>query len=653
MPSYSLDIKKDSPLHRKLITRLDSRITLAEGGQQTRHAQWAKAEETILAYIPETEADATRRTARQNGDPRFTTIMLPYSYAMLMSAHTYWTSVFFARNPVHQFTGRHGEGEMQVQAVEAMMAYQVEVGEFLAPYYVWLYDAGKYGHGVLGHYWTVEKIAYGQMFQIENMGKLEIYQTTQEIEGYRGNKSYNVSPYDFMHDPRVPLSQFQRGEFCIAIKRMSWSDILDRERAGYFINVDQIKDHLSSDKGSTQGSGSLARPNFSQKQMDDWEITGDKKTHHPAGASFYEIYIQLIPDEWGLGPSKLPQKWCITITEDKGLIVGCSPLGYMHGRFPFDVLEPEVEGYGIFNRGIPEIIEPIQNTMDWLINTHFYNVRTTLNNQFIVDPSKLVVKDVQNSGPGFIWRLRPEAYGTDISKMFHQVQVTDVTRTHLADVQQMLGFGERALGVNDQIMGMLNGGQKRTATETRISTGFGVNRMKTICEFMSASGMSPHATKLLQNSQQLYDQTAKMKIVGDLAVDAGPSFMDVTPEMIAGHYDVVAVDGALPVDRMAQATLWKEIFANFRNMPPQVMMSYDITKMFGWMASLAGLKNIHQFKVKVAPDQMLQDQAGAGNVIPMPGMGPPPGATTNRGGNGGGSTAMSGQNAILPQLPRT
>ena len=43
---------------------------------------------------------------------------------------------------------------------------------------------------------------------------------------------------------------------------------------------------------------------------------------------------------------------------------------------PLMFLKSEVEGVGLWTRGIPEIMEPVQNTVDWLINTHFYNVRT-------------------------------------------------------------------------------------------------------------------------------------------------------------------------------------------------------------------------------------------------------------------------------------
>jgi hypothetical protein len=262
-------------------------------------------------------------------------------------------------------------------------------------------------------------------------------------------------------------------------------------------------------------------------------------------------------------------------------------------------------------------MDGVQNTIDWLLNTHFYNVRASLNNQFIVDPSKIVLKDVQNSGAGFVWRLRPEAYGSDISKIFMQVPVTDVTRSHMSDYQMMLGVGEKILGVNDQIMGALSAGGRKTATEVRTSTGFGVNRQKTITEYMSNTGFGSHAQSIVMSTQQFYDAQQKIRRVGDLVLDAGAKFLQVTPEDIVGQFDLVPVDGTLPIDRMAQANLWKEIMASIKNMPPQVSMGYDWARIFGWAAQLGGLKNIQQFKVQVVPDQQIAQQQQAGNVIPM------------------------------------
>lgn len=633
----TLKLPKNTPLHDKLIKRIASYIKLAENEQQKKFEVWQKAEDLTLAAIPETEVDAARRERRTMGEPKYTTIQIPYSYAMLMSSHTYWTSVFFARSPVHQFSGRHGETEQQIQAIEALIAYQVETGGMMAPYYLWPYDAGKYGIGVLGEYWCEEKLHYGQLVEMEDPNKpgsneMVLMQTTQEVTGYIGNQVFNVAPYDFLPDPRVSVKNFQKGEFCAVRQRLGWNQILRRKDQGYYNdNVKYLKEHQS--EGSSQfGSTNLARPEFRATLFDGLL----ENSSHPSGGTFWEFYIDLIPKEWEIGGTTYPQKWCFTVTEDCGLIVGASPLGYAHCKFPVNVLEAEIESYGMYSRGVPEIMNPIQNTLDWLLNTHFFNVRASLNNQFIVDPSKLVIKDIQKGGPGFLWRLRPEAYGQDLTKMFMQVPVSDVTRGHMIDFQQMLGIGERTLGVNDQIMGALNNGGRKTATEVRTTTGFGVNRLKTVSEYMSHIGFSPHAQKLVQNSQQYYDANVKLRIVGSLAQEAGMGFINVDQKSIAGFFDFVAVDGVLPIDRMAQANLWKEIMAGVRMMPPQVAMEYDWGRIFAWTASIAGLKNISQFKVQVVPDQQFQANAQAGNVVPMParqlpkpgGQGSPNAATT-------------------------
>src|SRR5215831_17586849 len=107
-PSLTKEVPFNSELHKLVVRALSSRIDLAEKGFSGQRDKFTKAEDTVLAYIPESDMDRMRRSARENeGQPKYTTIKLPYTYALLMSAHTYLTSVFFGRSPVHQFVGRH------------------------------------------------------------------------------------------------------------------------------------------------------------------------------------------------------------------------------------------------------------------------------------------------------------------------------------------------------------------------------------------------------------------------------------------------------------------------------------------------------------------------------------------------------------------
>lgn len=646
MPSRTRKIPPNSDLHKKIITMLASRIKLAEREHQKRHEKWQKAEEQMLAYLPAQEEDLLRTSRRENqGQPQYTTIVVPYTYGTVMTMHTYLTSVFFGRNPIHQFAGRHGQTEMATQAIEALIGYQVEVGQFVGPYYIWLYDGLKYGTGILGEYWDNQIIEYARIEEVGGIPGVAAapVQTTLRTQGYQGNRVYNVSPFNWLPDPRVPVGQFQTGEFVIERKTIPWSQLVKRYHQGFYMNIENLNKRSmfwGPNSDSSDGSSQLERPLDSELEFIDDK--GSTETH-PSVFRGYECHVDLIPKEWGLGEGTYPQKWVFTTTAQKDLLIGAQPHGAAHGDFPYSVIETEIEAYGLFNRGTPEIIEGIQNTVDWLLNTHFYNVRMTLNNQFIVDPSRIVMKDIMKGGPGLVVRLKPEAFGTDVRSIFQQIPVQDVTQSHLVDLQGMFQLSERVLGVNDAMMGVLGGnGNRTTATEVRTTTGFGVSRMKTIAEYLSATAFSRHAQHLLAQTQQYYDADMKLRVVGDLAIDAGPQFLQVNPQMIGGMYDFVPVDGTLPADRFAQATLWKDLFQQIVTIP-EIAMQYDLGKVFAWVAQLAGLKNIRQFKLKMMDPAALAAAAAAGNVVPMRGL-PAPGSdsTTQSGGAAAGPSVYQG-----------
>jgi hypothetical protein len=658
MPSLTRNIPNGSDLARKLLREIQYRVRESEREVNKRYEHWRKAEDKAQMYMPERTVDLLRRQSRETGGlPQYTTIQIPYSYAVLMSAHTYVTSVFLSRNPVMQYNGRHGETAQQVQAVEALIDYQMMVGKILVPLYVWLYDVLKYGIGIIGTYWEdrYESVAFiDEQELVDPFGNPT--GQTQKIESrlvgrtYSGNRVYNIQPWDFLWDTRYPAWQYQKGEYLALRFALNWNEIKRRELAGYYMNVDALDNSWNGDSAISGGpSSSLDRPETTDTNARSYELDQDRK--HPSMVKGYEVYVELSPKEWGLGSTDYPEKWIFTCTQDFKTLLGASPLGAFHCQFPAHVLSLEPEGYGLTTRGLPEILDGVQNTIDWLLNSHFYNIRAALNNKFIVDPSRLVMKDVLNPLPGGVVRLKPAAYGTDPQLAIRQMQINDVTQTHLRDLPTMFGIGERTVGINDQIMGMLNTGGRKTATEVRTSTSFGVNRLKTISEFFSASGMDSLGQMLVQASQQYYDAEMKFKIAGDLVGSAGEGFLTVTPDLIAGAYQFVPVDGTLPIDRYAQSNLWIQIMSQARAMP-ELMMQFDWAKMFTWVAQLAGLKNINQFKIQLTPDQVLAAQLQAGNVVPMNGGGgrrPPPA----RGARPTPSGATSPEPGQLPGMGAT
>ncbi len=608
------ELKYGTAQHRRVKQALLDRRKLSQDKMEEKYEAWERAEEQNQAYIKETDADALRSTKRDEGVPQFTTLVVPFAHAMMLSAHTYWTSVFLSRNPILQYEARHGEPEMSVQAVEALIAYQMHVGGILAPLYVWMYDAGKYGVGILGTYWSEESaisVRYEEVPEtylgIPLVGKTKKQKITSKTPGYMGNRAFNVRPQDFFPDPRVPLSDIQKGEFCGRDVSMGWNDIVKGERDKRYYNLKDAK-KFAKWANEKRGSSQEVLP------QDDLGSTDYMTTMKDVGfMNLMEMDVELIPRDWELGSSDQPEMWRFMLASEE-VIIESRPMGTLHGKFPFHVLPYEIEGHVRVPRGMLEILEPLNDALTWLFNSHMFNVRSSLNNQFVADPSRIVMKDLTSNQDGKIIRLKESAYGTDVRTAITQMTVADVTQGHLRDMQAIGDIMQRVSGVTDNLMGMVNPGGRKTATEVRSSNTSGISRLKTTAEYWSAGSFGMMSQVLLQNTQQYYDAERTFKIAGDLV--NGPQTMQVSPEDIQGFYDFVPVDGTMPVDRYAQANLWREILAGLQKMP-QIMQNYNMGGIFEWMAQLAGLKNIKQFRVEVQPQAAVDQGVERGNLVPL------------------------------------
>lgn len=605
--------------HRKILQAVKERLRMSERRMSDRYEQIRVNEERFQAFIPESENDALRRRRRDSsGIPAYRTVEIPYSYAVLMTAHTYYTSVFLSRSPVFQVDGRHGETQMKTQGMEAVLDYQRSVGEMMVPLFLWLLDPGKAGFGVIGHYWDEQFISCRKVEYVKPtfwgqevpFAKPRQVETVQKYPKYRGNRIYNIRPQDFFPDPRVAMRFFQKGEFVGRYVENSWFDIVAGEQSGKYFNIDQLR--KMREQRDAGGEGVLSREQGSSLTILPNKETDGAQTVPAGFIKSYEVYIRLSPAAWQLGKETDPEIWCFTISTN-GVVYGVEPLDEYIGEFPMDLIEHEPEGYSMFSRSLLEISQPLADIITWLVNTHFYNVRQTMNNQFIVDPSMVVMKDLLNPNPGKLIRLKEAAYGRDVKTILSQLQTYDVTKQHIGDISQIADFIQRVTGVTDTTMGMLPSKSHTTATAVRTSSSFGVNRMKTNCEYYSAMGFSPFVQKLIQRTQQYMDFEETFRVAGDLA-QFGQPYVKVNPELIAGAYDFVPVDGTMPIDRFAQANLWQMLMGQLTKFP-QIMATYDMAKIFAWVAGLAGIKNIAQFRL--VPDGQLQQSAAAGNVVPI------------------------------------
>lgn len=643
--SEHFDVKVGSPLHAKILKEIIDRRNFSARKMTDYHKRWTEQDEVVRAYVPETETTSKQRHSKRfKREFDYISLELPYSFAIIMTAHTYWASVFLSRNPVYQFTARHGEGQDKVMAVEAIMDYQLIVGKQLPVLYNWIYDLAKYGLGIVGNYWDREEVTVARLVEQEKTilgiktGKTEKVRIEETLVGYEGNKLYNVRPYDFFPDPRVPIFEFQEGEYC---GRDSVGSYLSLKQDGYI----NIREAQAAGKGKSS-SGTIITDTSGSPHIDRPVLPDEEQGPGVSYAHLHEMVIRIVPEVWELGKSRSVEMWVFTIA-NQTTVIGARPLGLYHNSFPYAVIEYGMGASEFVKLSMIDVIKPLTDTLSWLFNVHFFNVRKALNDVRVVDPSRVTMSDVLRPGAGGIIKLKPAAYGTDPKLALYQLEVRDVTSGHLRDSQFVETMIQRVTGVVDNIMGMVNTSGRKTATEVRTSTGFSTNRLKTPAEYASAVGWGPMSSMMLQNTQQLYDDDKMFKIAGNMLSDimqrqqqqqqgqgqgqeAPLNAIAVNADTISGFYNFVQVDGTLPVDRLAQASLWKELLVQLGSVPA-IAMEWDIGAMMSHVMKLTGERNIDRFRLNLSPDQKLQRQAELGNVIPIGGQGgrsggTPPGA---------------------------
>jgi hypothetical protein len=415
--------------------------------------------------------------------------------------------------------------------------------------------------------------------------------------------------------------------------------------SGRYINIDLLvktKGDVGEIRQVTNDTNTIPLENTglgsSSSQVDKpYGVGMDLNLDPTAGKGFVtnlEMVIKINPKQWGLGESTRVEKWVFTVANES-LVIGAKPLGAFHDRFPYSIVETGFGSEEFIKTATADKMRPLSQTLSWLFNTHMYNVRKAINDVRVVDPSKVVMKDVQRPEPGGVIRLKPAFYGGDVRTAITQLQSSDYTQNHLRDSQVVEQLIQRATGVVDNVMGLPSEGGRKTATEIRSATGFSVNRMKTIAEYMSPLGFSDLLGRMISNTQQYMTMERKFVIAGSSIMDA-QRFVEVNPLAIAGYFDFVPVDGTMPVDRLAQSNFWKELIMQLARVP-QLAMNWDLGAMLAHTMMLQGERNVQRFKINIMPP-------GAGPGAGMVPMGGPNGATggppSAGGGTGSATTTM-------------
>jgi hypothetical protein len=342
---------------------------------------------------------------------------------------------------------------------------------------------------------------------------------------------------------------------------------------------------------------------------------------------------ELIPYDHALGESKYPEKWLFSWAEDK-VICRAHPLINKHQNFPYVAAEPEPNFFDTYSPGILELIEPLQRFINWLYNSHIENITRVLNNQYVYSPEFIEESDLEFGGPGEHIRMTQDAAQMmlngevqDIRQFLFQMPSQDVTgASYMNAIQYTYQMAQVLSGVNDPLSGIQTP-TTRSATEIGTITAQATGRMAITARLMDENAIQELIDQSIHNRQQFTSIGRYYEMIGRMAQDLGIDSIFADLEDIQGDFKYRPITGILPEDPSRMAANWSNLMSAAGQIPQLQAPGpdgriLDFRSIFNTIAEKSGISNIDDYymDVQVMPDEQVQQQAQAGNMVPVGGQ---------------------------------
>lgn len=606
-----LEQEDPTDFHKQILKHCRDLVKLSRDHMVQFYDTWDMHDDV---YKGKRTPDEQDRKANKRGEPE--KMIVPLTYAQIQTFIAFCFATFFQRERLFELEGMGVEDAKPARVGEALLERDLTYNVVEQKIYQFLLDVAKFGLGVVKSGWVEEKQLVKTEEQVDrsflgfNFGTKT--KTTEDWKvKYAGNKLFNISPYRFFPDVRLPLTRLQEGEFVASEDSISYVELRRLENEGEVAGIDHVKQLAVSrvEESSRRlphttlfvGSA-LTAPTLGQKKSGSHVLT--------------EVQVKLIPADFEIegkpmGSEKYPVIYNVWIVNDSR-VVKCEPLGYVHGLFTYDVGECNPDMHNLVNEGLAGIIDALQSVITWLINSHITSVRKNIDNRLIVDPAGVMMEDLKERRP--VIRLKQEASRTGVDKWIKQLEVRDVTQNHIQDADALQAIVQIVTGINDNALGQFHTG-RRSATEARSVNSATAARLKMVAVLLWKSTLEPLGRKMLSNLRDGLDVETFIKVLGE---EADPNnyvtFAKVNKDDLIGDYDFEVFDGTLPSERRDQAeTLQEMLLALFQSPQALAILGYDPRKLADEILELKGIRNPVRFKldqVRMQEMQMQQQQLG-------------------------------------------
>ena len=612
------DLTKEKPsdFHNAVLDHMLQLVKMSRSKMADSYGQWDMQDQVFhgLRY-PDVE-DQKQAT---KGQP--VKMVVPNTFAQVM---TFTSFLFLLFNQNRTFfelvpTGDEDYGDKQKDC-ELMLQRDLRQNEFNHVLFQLILDIGRFGPGIVENCWTRDVVhAYvpsGPSTMEYNSVQVESRPGSAwtEFVRYEGNLMRSVSPYRWFPDTRFPLTDFQRGEFCAGEEEYSIAQLRRLEKSGEVAGVEFIQpltsELLKSRGGDSRFSFDIA-PATRQVLGPLWKPGQSEGVVIVTKGQVWLVpsEFKLGPNDKKLGPEEFPVLYHVWYANDNR-VIRCEPAYYWHSKFGWTLGQFTPDMQHTVSLGLADLIYRLQDVISWHINSRITDVRRNLRGRYIIDPGGVDTNSVDSDGDVY---LRSNVSKAGVDRFIKQLDMRDVTQSHLTDAEVLGKIMQVVTGVNDNIMGQYNQG-RRSAQEARTVLSGAAGRMKLHGYLIWEKALAPLGKQMLSNSRQSLSFEAFARIIGGLPAEAQQRYsaFQGTPEEIICGDDYFTFDSTLASEKGFTAQALQDLLSVILQSDPvaaaRMASTIDPAKVVDEIQYLRGGGNIKRFRYSPEEQQAIMQQ---------------------------------------------
>lgn len=607
-----LSQKEETTELQEFRTRLQDLVRMSRNTMKDYYPTW---ERNDRVYRGERVMDEADRKAQKRNEPA--KVFVPLTHTQIQTFVSFAVTLLTQREFFYELDGTGPEDIRPAKLAQAVLQRDLEYNKFegiLLPQF--LTDVARYGIGIFKTQWTRETCPVMQQVPDPKWQPTPglptqqvpptISQWTQKTK-YLGNKLEVISPYRWFPDTRIPITRYREGEFVADENTFSKIKLRKMEREGMVAgieNIPQIADDVFADRHSSYawpGTNNQNDPSIAPKDAAQFVLLTEVEIRLNPAETLIAPGVPINPD---LDAEVVVLVW---IAND-GRIIRIEDSGYDHNEFLHDAAQFFNDQNRLINHGIAELLGPMQDIIDWLLNSRVTNVRKSVQNFMVVDPRNIEMQDLRDRNP--VLRLKstvPE--GMSIDTFIKQLNITDVTTNHVNDMGVIKELSQQSTGLDDNLMGSYATG-RRSAREVSNVNANGAGRVITPIKGLWEGAILPVGRKMISNHQQGLDDEQLIRVVGVLKYisNAQPDpmtgqspvrqFLPVDKSQLYGSYDFLVFEGTLPSQRMAIAQAILTAGDTLNKNPMAIFaLQLDPKLLFDEWLELQGVRNAERFRL--------------------------------------------------------